>query len=133
MALLRAARPAARTAEPGARARRELVQVLGQRKLFQKALPGVMHAFIFWGFLVLLTTIVEAMGEVVDDGLRLPLIGACAVAPDPGRLFAALVVVGVAIAFYIRKVERPERFRGSHMREADYILLWILGIVATLR
>ena len=38
-----------------------------------------------------------------------------------------LVLVGVAMAFFIRKVQRPDRFKGSHLREADYILLWILG------
>ena len=132
MALLRAARPAARTAEPGARARRELVQVLGQRKLFQKALPGVMHACIFWGFLVLFPTIVEAMIAIVDDGRSLPLIGEAPWFLFLVDLFATLVVVGIAIAFYIRKVQRPDRFRGSHMEEADKILLAILGIVTTL-
>ena len=40
-------------------------------------------------------------------------------------VFAALVLVGIGIAFYIRKVQRPDRFKGSHLREADYILLWI--------
>ena len=43
-----------------------------------------------------------------------------------------LVVVGVLMAFFIRKVQRPERFQGSHLREADYILLWILGIMLSL-
>ncbi|HEX3299567.1 MAG TPA: (Fe-S)-binding protein [Actinomycetota bacterium] len=132
MALLRAARPAARTAEPGARARRELAHVLGQRKLFQKALPGVMHAFIFWGFLVLFPTIIEAMLAIVDDGRSLPVIGQAPWFLFVVDLFATLVAVGVAIAFYIRKVQRPDRFRGSHMEEADKILLAILGIVATL-
>ena len=47
-------------------------QVLGQRKLFQRALPGLMHACIFWGFLVLLTTIVEAVGQVDRSRLRAP-------------------------------------------------------------
>ncbi|MFL5790037.1 MAG: (Fe-S)-binding protein [Actinomycetota bacterium] len=132
MALLRAARPAARTAEPGARARRELAHVLGQRKLFQKALPGVMHAFIFWGFLVLFPTIIEAMLAIVDDGRSLPLIGQAPWFLFLVDAFATLVAVGIAIAFYIRKVQRPDRFRGSHMEEADKILLAILAIVTTL-
>ena len=132
MALLRAARPAARTAEAPARARRELVHVLGQRKLFQKALPGVMHAFIFWGFLVLFPTIIEAMLAIVDDGRTLPVIGQAPWFLFLVDLFATLVAVGIAIAFYIRKIQRPDRFRGSHMEEADKILLAILGIVTTL-
>jgi Fe-S oxidoreductase len=112
--------------------RRELSHVLGQRKLFQKLLPGLMHAFIFWGFLVLLPTILEAGLSIVDRDLTLPLIGDWAPFLFVVDLFATLVVVGVVIAFYIRKVQRPDRFRGSHMEEADRILLAILGIVTTL-
>ncbi|TMK22949.1 MAG: (Fe-S)-binding protein, partial [Actinobacteria bacterium] len=130
--VLRAARPAARTDHPGVRARRELSHVLGQRKLFQKAAPGVMHAFIFWGFLVLLPTIVEAMLAAIDRHWTFPYLGHVAWFAFLQDLFATLVVVGVAIAFTIRKIQRPDRFRGSHMEEADRILLAILGIVTTL-
>ena len=51
--LVRAARPVDRTRDTGARVEREIVQVLGQRKLFQKPLAGLMHACIFWGFIVI--------------------------------------------------------------------------------
>ncbi len=130
--IVRAARPAGRIDRPGARARRELVQVLGQRKLFQKAIPGAMHATIFWGFLILLPTIAEAMLAVIDPAWTLPYLGHAAWFAFLQDLFATLVIVGVGVAFFIRKVQRPDRFRGSHMQEADRILLTILGIVATL-
>jgi Fe-S oxidoreductase len=106
--------------------------VLGQRKLFQKAAPGLMHAFIFWGFLILLPTIVEAMLAAIDRDWTLPYLGHVAWFAFLQDLFATLVIVGVAIAFFIRKVQRPDRFRGSHMVVADRILLTILGIVTTL-
>jgi Fe-S oxidoreductase len=132
IAVLRAARPAGRAGELDRRAVRELSHVLGQRKLFQKALPGLMHALIFWGFLMLLPTIVEAGIAIVDRDATLPLLGEAPWFLLVVDVFAALVAVGVAIATFIRKVQRPDRFRGSHMREADGILLAILGIVATL-
>ena len=47
-------------------------------------------------------------------------------------MFCVLALIGVATAFYIRKVVRPRRFEGSHLGEADLILAWIAGIVATL-
>jgi Fe-S oxidoreductase len=131
-ALISAARPTARTDGLGVRAGRELTQVLGQRKLFQKALPGAMHAFIFWGFLVLFPTIVEAMLAIVNPDWTLPLLGHAAWFALLVDLFATMVAIGVGIAFYIRKVQKPDRFRGSHMGEADRILLTILSIVATL-
>jgi len=110
----------------------EATVVLGQRKIFQRALPGFMHAFIFWGFLVLLTTIIEALGSIISRGWRLPLIGESAWLHVVQDLFAFLVLVGLAIAVYIRKIQRPDRFKGSHLREADYILLWIFAIILTL-
>jgi len=132
VAVLKAGRPVSRTDDLPTRATRELVHVLGQRKLFQKLVPGLMHAFIFWGFVVLLPTIVEAAIAIVDRDATLPLLGDAPWFLTVVDVFATLVAVGVAIAFVIRKIQRPERFRGSHMREADLILLMITGIVTTL-
>ena len=91
-----------------------------------------MHAFIFWGFLVLLTTILEALGQVVSSDFAIPLVGRSGWLGLVQYVFGGLVVVGLAMAVWIRKVQRPERFVGSHMEEADLILLWIFGIMLTL-
>ncbi len=130
--ILRAGRPVDRTDDPASRVRRELVQVFGQRKLFQKFVPGFMHAAIFWGFLVLFPTIIEAAIAIVDRDASLPLLGQAPWYLLLVDVFSMLVVLGIAIAFWIRKVQRPDRFRGSHMEEADRILLTILAIVVTL-
>ena len=130
--LARMGRPAQRPPDIPRRVGREVVVVLGQRKLLQRLLPGLMHAFIFWGFLVLLTTIAEALGQAVDERFALPLIGRAGWLGLVQDVFAALVIVGVGMAFFIRKVLRPERFVGSHLREADFILLTILLIMLTL-
>jgi hypothetical protein len=47
-------------------------------------------------------------------------------------VFCVLVIVGVVAAFLIRKVQRPERFEGSHLGEADLILGLIALIVTSL-
>jgi Fe-S oxidoreductase len=130
--LVRLGQPVDRFDDLPKRIELEATVVLGQRKLLQRTLPGLMHAFIFWGFLVLLTTILEAIGEIVDRSFRLPLIGETPWLNVVQDLFAGLVLVGLAIAVYIRKVKRPDRFKGSHLREADYILLWIAAIIVTL-
>ncbi len=130
--LVRLGQPVDRFDDVPKRVQMEATVVLAQRKLLQRTLPGLMHAFIFWGFLVLLTTIVEAMGEIVSPTFALPLVGRSAGLGLVQDVFAFLVLVGVGIAFSIRKVQRPERFQGSHLREADYILLWITGIIVTL-
>jgi Fe-S oxidoreductase len=106
--------------------------VLGQRKLLQRLVPGLMHAFIFWGFLVLLPTILMAAIAAVDPTAELPWLSRQTWFGWLVDLFVVLVLAGVATAVVIRKVVRPARFRGSHLGEADFILLLIAGVVATL-
>jgi len=101
--------------------------VLGQRKLLQRLVPGLMHAFIFWGFIVLFPTIVLAAIDVAGGGEHTPLWYR-----DVADVFAVLVLAGVATAVVIRKVVRPARFAGSHLGEADFILAMIAAVVVTL-
>jgi len=43
-------------------------------------------------------------------------------------IYSVLVLIGVVSALWIRKVQRPRRFEGSHLGEADLIL----GLIATI-
>jgi Fe-S oxidoreductase len=124
--------PAERSGDLPRRARNEAVIVLGQRKLLQRLVPGVIHTAIFWGFLVLFPTIVIAMIGAVDKHATLPWLGHQGWFALMVDVFAVLVLAGVIGAAIIRKVQRPKRFEGSHLREADLILLLIAGIVTTL-
>jgi Fe-S oxidoreductase len=130
--LLQGGAPVQRTGDRSRRAEHEATIVLGQRKLLQRIGPGLIHAFIFWGFLVLGPTIVIAMIGVVSKHATFPWLG------DQGwyaflvDLFAVLVLIGVVSALYIRKVQRPRRFEGSHLGEANLILALIATIATTL-
>ena len=125
-------RPSDRSGELPARVRNEVVITLGQRKLLQRLVPGLMHAFIFWGFLVLFPTIVMAVIAVVAKHDTIPWLGRQGWFALLVDVFAVLVFAGVVTAFVIRKVQRPARFEGSHIGEADLILTLIAGIVTTL-
>ncbi|HET6848610.1 MAG TPA: (Fe-S)-binding protein [Gaiellales bacterium] len=130
--IMRLGRPAERFDDIPQRVRQEAVVAIGQKKILQRLGPGVMHALIFWGFIVLFPTIVMAMIGAVDKGATLPWLGHQGWFAFLVDLFAVLVLASVCAAFYIRKVVRPARFEGSHLGEADLILLWIAGIVTTL-
>jgi Fe-S oxidoreductase len=130
--LVRAGKPAARFGDVPARAKAEAIVVVGQSKLLQRLLPGMMHAAIFWGFLVLFPTILIAMIGAIDPHATLPWLGGQGWYALLVDVFALLVLVGVITAFVIRKVQRPKRFVGSHIGEADLILAMIAGIVITL-
>ena len=115
-------KPVDRSDDVAARVRNEAVLVLGQRKLLQRLVPGLMHAFIFWGFIVLFPTIVIAMIGAVDRHQTIPWLGAQGWFAALADLFVVLVLLGVVTAVVIRKVVRPARFEGSHRGEADLIL-----------
>lgn len=128
---LRLGRDESRFDALGGRLLRVIRVVLGQQKLLQWPFPGLMHAFIFWGFAILFTTIVEGFGAVYKEGFALPLVGTWGPLAATQDLFVLLVLTGIGMAFYIRKVKKPGRFRGSHLKEADYILMAISGIMIT--
>ncbi|HWE34460.1 MAG TPA: (Fe-S)-binding protein [Solirubrobacteraceae bacterium] len=130
--LLRAAPAVDRADQIPRRVRNEATVVLGQRKLLQRLGPGLAHAFIFWGFLVLLPTIVIALIGVVDKRATLPWLGHQGWYALLDDVFAVLVLAGAAAALWIRKVQRPRRFEGSHLGEADLILGLIATIATTL-
>jgi Fe-S oxidoreductase len=132
VALLGAAAPVSRDGDVERRVRNEATIVLGQRKLLQRLGPGLIHAFIFWGFLVLAPTILIALIGAVDKHATLPWLGHQGWFAFLADIFATLVLIGCAAAAWIRKVQRPERFQGSHLGEADLILAMIATIATTL-
>ena len=130
--LTRAGRPLARTDHVPQRVANEATIVLGQRKLLQRLGPGLMHALIFWGFLVLAPTILMAGIGAVDRNATLPWLGHQGWFMALVDVFILSVLTGVAIAIWIRKIVRPKRFDGSHLGEADFILGMIAAVVLTL-
>ncbi|HEY1507719.1 MAG TPA: (Fe-S)-binding protein [Solirubrobacteraceae bacterium] len=130
--LARKAQPVTRGGDTPRRVQHEATIVLGQRKLLARFVPGLMHAFIFWGFLVLGPTIVIAMIGIVDKHATFPWLGHQGWYALLVDVFVVLVLTGVIAAVWIRKVMRPPRFAGSHLGEADLILALIATIVITL-
>jgi Fe-S oxidoreductase len=129
---VRRAKPNDRPPDIPQRVRNEVEIVLGQSKLLKRLVPGLMHAFIFWGFLVLFPTIVMAMIAAVDKHAEFPWLGHQTWFGWMVDIFVVLVLIGVVAAVWIRKVVRPPRFKGSHVGEADFILFMIAGVVTTL-
>ena len=130
--LVRAGKPVSRFDDVPSRVRAEAVVVVGQSRLLRRLGPGLMHAAIFWGFIVLFPTILIAMIGAVDPHATLPWLGAQGWYALLVDVFALAVLAGVLAAFFIRKALRPARFKGSHLGEADLILGLIAGIVLTL-
>jgi len=123
-------RPDRRGGELRGRLRAGLVDVIGQGRLLRWPYSGVLHAFIFWGFLVLLTAIAQAIVEALVVGVRLDTIPVVApVLAHLQDLFCALALTGVLLAMLDRLAVEPARFRGSHRGDALLILGWIAALL----
>jgi Fe-S oxidoreductase len=114
-----------------------VAKVLFQKKLLQWSFPGLMHAFTFWGFLVVQITLIETIGEIFNPRFVIPLVGRGDWLGFMQDLFMSLVVVALLSFVVIRIVQNPHRldrksrFFGSHMTAAYVILLMIFGVVST--
>ncbi len=116
----------------------ETTEVIGQRKLLKWTVPGVAHALTFWGFTVLLLTIIESYGDLFSRTFAIPGIGHWAVIGFLEDLFAIGVLAGIITFAVIRLRNNPHtegrksRFFGSHTRAAWVVLGMIFLVVATL-
>jgi Fe-S oxidoreductase len=123
---------------PGREAETQLTEVIGQRKLLQWTVPGMAHAATFWGFLVLLLTIIEAYGALFSRTFAIPGIGHWAVTGFIEDLFAVGVLAGIGTFTVIRlrsdphREGRGSRFFGSHTRAAWVVLAMIAAVIITL-
>jgi Fe-S oxidoreductase len=121
----RSTRRERRLDHPASRVRAFFVYVVAQGRLLRWPFAGVLHAFIFWGFVVLLTAIAQGIVEALWQGFQfnlLPGSGAIAFLQD---LFFFVVICGIVMALFNRLVIKPTRFRGSHRGDAILILVWI--------
>jgi Fe-S oxidoreductase len=123
---------------PARQGETQVTEVIGQRKLLQWSVPGLAHAFTFWGFIVLLLTIIEAFGALFSEHFAIVLIGTWAWVGFLEDLFAVLVLAGIVTFAVIRLTSDPRRegrrsrFSGSHTGAAWLVLLGIFLVIATL-
>ncbi len=116
----------------------QATEVIGQRKLFQWSVPGAAHAATFWGFIVLLLTIIEAYGDLFSRTFAIPGIGHWPAIGFIEDLFAVGVLAGIITFTVIRlrnnphKEGRRSRFFGSHTAAAWVVLGMIFLVIATL-
>ena len=122
--------PLNRTSRVGARIRSLGVFVLDQRRLLQDIGPGLAHAFVFWGFVVLATT-----GNYITNGLVETIVGwplggfFWSVVVLFANVFIGLVLASVVYYVIRRTIVRPARL--ALTRDAFVILSLIFLIVLT--
>ena len=116
----------------------EVREVIGQQRLLRWTVPGLAHAFTFWGFLILVFTIVETYGNLFTQRFAIAGIGHAAVLGFLEDVFSLGVLIAVAVFVILRlresprRLERSSRFFGSHLATAWIVLGMIVAVVLTL-
>jgi Fe-S oxidoreductase len=131
--LLMALEPAARFNHLKERLMGMIVLAVGQKRLVgreKERSSGLMHAFIFWGFCILLIRSLTLYGEGFHEGFQLPLMGGDHLI---GYLYIALkdimegvVLIMVLYAIFRRAVLRPKRM---HNTFEAYLVLAMIGVL----
>jgi Fe-S oxidoreductase/nitrate reductase gamma subunit len=131
---LKIGKPEDRFDNPAERLKRVLTIAFGQKKLLREFVAGWMHFFIFWGFVILLTAILDAILEGLF-GVNLSIIGGfyryIAFFQD---LMGLLVILSITIALYRRYIQKPKRLQVEKTSKIDatVILLLIFFIMLTM-
>jgi Fe-S oxidoreductase len=122
----------------GARLKKVLVVAFGQSRLLREPLAGILHFFIFWGFVILLSAVLEAIIEGVFPKFTLECLGPWF--PPLAALqeiLGLLVLISALIAMARWHFFPPRRYFGpeigQHVRlDATVILCLILAIVCSM-
>lgn len=127
-----------RTDDIGARLATQAREVIGQRRLLKWSVPGLAHAFTFWGFLVLGFTIVETWGALFVRDYAFPWFGHARWLGFVEDFFTVAILVALAVFAVMRVRQAParraraSRFYGSHTRAAWVVLAMITAVLMTL-
>ena len=131
--LLMALEPADRANHIIERLKNMVIIAIGQKRLVGRKkewVPGVMHAFIFWGFCILLIRSLNLYGEGFVNGFQLPFLGDDFIL---GYLYIALkdimegiVLLMVIYAVFRRAVLKPGRL---HITWEAYFVLGMIGVL----
>lgn len=133
---LRRGQPSGSFGHWGERIKGLIVFVGAQFRLFRFLVPGTAHFFIFWGFLFLSLTIMQAIAEglmaFVNPNYVLPIVGSFGALALIQDILALCVMFGVSYGLYLRLAVNPARYKGSHRNQGIKVLLFIFTIMLTL-
>ena len=122
----------------GAAVKRQVVEVLGQRKLLKWTVPGAAHFFVMWAFFILATVYLEAYGSLFQEGFAIPVVGTWGVLGFLQDFIAVMGLLGIIVFAVIRvrnspaKLGRRSRFDGSHLGGAWLTLFMIFNVIWTM-
>ena len=103
---------------------------LGQKRVLEDRVVGIMHVLMFWGFLMLSTDMFDLATANWFSGELLP---SALVGPWNGivELGYTIALIGCFAALTRRLVFTPEKLKGKSQLEGNFILFLIMTITTT--
>ena len=117
----------ARLIPVGPRAWGVVVNVLGHARLWRKPYSGTLHLMMFSGFVVLLSAVLQSLGD-----FSFAAIGGDSWIALAQEVFGCAILVAAAMAAGQRLLVKPARFKGSNGRDAGLILALVTAVVVTM-
>ncbi|MCX7878247.1 MAG: heterodisulfide reductase-related iron-sulfur binding cluster [Ignavibacteria bacterium] len=124
-----------RFSRPGERILKVLKIGIAQSKIFRDPYSGLMHALIFWGFLVLGSAVTEAFIQGFFPSFSLGILGSISrIIFASQDIFGILVILSVIYALVRRLIIRPKRLLGDGHTNSDavFILCMIMSVMLTM-
>lgn len=119
----------------GERIKTTLLVAFGQSKMFRRPVAGILHALVWWGFLV----ITLGTAEMILDGIlgTERILGSMGFFYDiitaSGEIFAAIIIISCIIFLTRRYITHPKRFIAPEMKPKSRIdATFILGMILVL-
>ncbi len=116
---------------PFERFRRTMIIAIGQSKIMRDPIAGPVHAFIFWGFMVLLFAVIESIGEGIFGRFSLSFLGGFySVITISQDVFIGLIILSIIVALWRRFISKIKRLQGDkHERLDAQLVLYAIGVI----
>ncbi len=113
-----------------------LTIVFGQSKLLRDPIAGLIHVGIFWGFIILLTAIMESIGEGFVHGFSFSFLGifypVIAFGSDVMAVIVCVSVISALVRRYFTGPKRVKNIPKESQNDATIILTAIFIIMISM-
>ncbi|MDP2035950.1 MAG: Fe-S oxidoreductase, partial [Ignavibacteria bacterium] len=134
MSYVKLGQPENRFDNPGERIKNVLMIGLAQSKILREPVAGFIHVSIFWGFLLFLSAVIEAIIQGFYSAFSLhflgPIFSLITLTQDFFGLFVILAVLWALYRRFVQKVKRLDV--EGHKFDAAFILCMIMGVVISM-
>lgn len=128
VAFIKLGKPSELKRDTNVRAKEFLVNVFGQRKLFKDPKSGIMHAVMFYGFIILQFGALELIVKGLVRGFEWPIGHLHAAFSLSQEITALLIILAAIYAFYRRYVEKLPRLKRGFKSGLVLIFLSVLMV-----